>query len=201
MNTITKSLFAVFTIALFVGVSQSHAQNNAGPGVVAVLDVAKVFKDNQFFDSKMKEIKGAADQLRADITQQQENIKTRAQELANYEVGTPDRDQREAALAQEQTALGLKAKRNEAELLNREARIYHDLYLEMQSVVSQIASEYNIALVLRFDSGEINPDNRADVIKGVNRPVVFHRRLDLTAMVSEKLNARMAQAGGNPNLK
>ena len=33
-----------------------------------------------------------------------------------------------------------------------------------------------------------------EVIKGVNRAVVYHRRLDLTTMVSAAMNERSAQA-------
>jgi hypothetical protein len=70
----------------------------------------------------------------------------------------------------------------------------------MQAVVEEAATKYGLSLVLRFDSQEIDPNNRNEVVKGVNRAVVFHRKLDLTSMVSDALNARMAAAGGR-NLK
>ena len=82
------------------------------------------------------------------------------------------------------------------QLLSREAKIYYDTYVEMQSIVESIATEYGLSLVLRFDSETIDPTNRTEVIKGVNRSVVFHRKIDLTTMVTERLNARMAQGGG-----
>ena len=68
----------------------------------------------------------------------------------------------------------------------------------MRGVVENIASQHGISLVLRFDSEEIDPNNRAEVIKGVNRAVVYHRRLDLTGMVSKEMNgAATAQAPAN----
>lgn len=178
----------------------TNAQEGSGPGLVAVLDVAKVFKNNQSFDSQLKSIKAQADKLREEITKQQESLKTRAQQLTNYEVGSADRNQLEGQLAQEQAAMQTKARQAEADLLNREARIYYDTYQQMQKVVESIAAQNNISLVLRFDSEQIDSSNRAEVIKGVNRSVIFHRRLDLTNMVSEALNARTAQARGT-NLK
>ena len=87
-----------------------------------------------------------------------------------------------------------KARQAEADLLNREARIYYATYQKMQGIVSSVAGQNNITLVLRFDSEEIEPTNRAEVIKGVNRAVVFQHKLDLTSMVSQAMNAGNAQA-------
>jgi Skp family chaperone for outer membrane proteins len=197
-SSISKSLLVAFTAAVLtfsnVAIDQVAAQEGSGPGLVAVLDVAKVFKDNAVFDSKMKAIKSEADQLRTQITQQQEGIKGEAQQLTQYEVGSAERNNMEGQLEQKQTALRTKARQAEADLLNREARIYYDTYEQLKSVVGEIAAQNNISLVLRFDSEEVDPTNRAEVIKGVNRSVVFHRRVDLTGMVSKAMNARSAQA-------
>ena len=173
---------------------QANAQE-AKAGLVAILDVAKVFKENHGFDSKMKGIKGEADGLKAKITQQQEAIKQRAQQVTQYELGSPERNKLEAELEQEQAALRTKARQAEADLLNREARVYYETYQRMQTVVSSVAASNGISLVLRFDSEDIDPTNRGEVIKGVNRAVVYHRQLDLTRMVSTAMNGEsQAQA-------
>ena len=64
----------------------------------------------------------------------------------------------------------------------------------MQTVVSSVAASNGISLVIRFDSEDIDPTNRGEVIKGVNRAVVYHRQLDLTRMVSSAMNGQQAQA-------
>ena len=192
INTLLVALIATITLPLTP--RSADAQENKSAGLVAVLDVAKVFKENQGFDSKMKAIKSEADTLKAQIQQQQDAIKNEAQQLSNYEPGSPDRNQLEATLEQKQTALRTKARQAEADLLNREAKIYYDTYQEMQNVVAGLASQHGISLVLRFDSTAIDPTNRPEVIKGVNRAVVFHRRLDLTSMVIGKMNPSTAAA-------
>ena len=200
-STIIKSLLVA--VAAIVAPLATQSVNTASAqegksGLVAVLDVAKVFKENQAFDSKMKAIKAEADSLKGQIVQQQESIKARAQQLTEYEVGSAERNKFEATLEQEQAALRTKARQAEADLLNREARVYYETYERMRGVVGNIASQHGISLVLRFDSEEIDPNNRAEVIKGVNRAVVYHRRLDLTAMVSKEMNgAATAQAPAN----
>ena len=106
----------------------------------------------------------------------------------------PQRNQREADIEQQHAKLRTTARQTEAELLSREARVYYETYQEMQTVVEGMAKEYGLSLVLRFDSESIDPNNREEVITGVNRAVVFHRQLDLTGLVSKALNARTAAA-------
>ena len=189
-STIIKSLLLALVATL---VNQPANAQDGKSGLVAVLDVAKVFKENQGFDAKMKAIKKEADTLKTQITQEQETIKARAQQLGQFEVGAPERNKLEAELEQQQAALRTRARQAEADLLNREARIYYNTYNEMQTIVGSMATQHGISLVLRFDSEEIDADNRTEVIKGVNRAVVYHRRLDLTTMVSKAMNASTAQ--------
>ena len=191
-STIIKSV--IFAVAAVVAFNASVASAQEA-GRVAILDVAKVFKENKYFDEKVKAIKAQADQLKLKITAEQDAIKAEVMKLRGEPAG-PERNQKEAELEQRHTALRTTTRQNEAELLNLEARVYYDTYREMQAVVEGMAKEYGLSLVLRFDSESIDPNNRNEVIKGVNRAVVFHRQLDLTKLVSDKLNARMAAAPG-----
>ena len=61
----------------------------------------------------------------------------------------------------------------------------------MQSALAKLIGDNNwpISMVLRFDSSPIDRENRGDVIKGVNRAVVYHNNLDLTDHVIQALNA------------
>lgn len=193
-SIIIKSLFVAITVVSTVLTSQSLNAQEGKPGLVAILDVAKVFKENKVFDGKMAAIKAEADRLKKQITDEQEAIKGRAQGLTKYEIGSVERNNLEGQLEQEQTKLRTKARQLETSLLNREALVYYETYQQMQSVVGSLANQYGISLVLRFDSEKIDATNRAEVIKGVNRAVVYHRQLDLTNAVTEAMNARAAQA-------
>ena len=189
-STIIKPV--IFVVAAVVALSASVASAQQ-TGRVAILDVARVFKENASFDAKVKAIKAEADQLKVQITAEQDRIKAEVLNLRGMEAG-PKRNQMEADLEQQHTRLRTTTRQSESELLNREARVYFETYGEMQAVVEGLAKEYGLSLVLRFDSESIDPNNRNEVIKGVNRAVVFHRQLDLTKLVSDQLNARMAAA-------
>ena len=189
-STIIKSV--IFAVAAVVALAASVASAQEA-GRVAILDVAKVFKENKSFDDKVKAIKAQADQLKQQITAEQDAIKAEVMKLRGEPAG-PERNRKEAELEQRHTALRTTTRQNEAELLDLEARVYFDTYREMQAVVEGMAKEYGLSLVLRFDSESIDPNNRNEVIKGVNRAVVFHRQLDLTNIVSNELNKRLSAA-------
>jgi len=186
-----KSLLAglILTCISFPLVAQ---QDNSNGGLVAILDVAKVFKDNPVFDTKMKAIKAEADALKKKIQDQQELIRKDAAGLEEFGVGTPERNNLEATLEQRQTALRTQARQAEADLLAREAGIYYDTYTEMQTVVAKLANQYGISLVMRFDSAPISRDNRPEVIQAVNRTIVYHHKVDLTGMVIQAMNPASA---------
>lgn len=197
MNSKYVKFFAVLSVA-FALTTQANSQESSGTsGLVTVLDVAKVFEQYPAFKQKMDAIKSEADSLKQKITSDQEQIRQEAMKLQNYEVGSPDRNQLERDLEHRQTDLRTQARQSEQDLLNREAIIYYETYKLMQEVVGSVAKENGISLVLRYDSTPIDKTNRAEVIKGVNRTVVYHKKLDLTSLVSERMNARTARAGGN----
>ena len=192
-----KSL--ITTIALAVLAVSSFAPTAAAQdgGIVAVLDVAKVFKVNKNFDSEMQNIKTQAEGLKSQIQQQQEAIKAEAMKISQYEAGSPERNKMEAEVEQKQAGLRTSARQAEADLLNREARVYYDTYMKMRTVVGDLASKHNISLVIRYDGGTVDPASRPEVIKAVNRNVVFHRDIDLTKFVIEGMGPRVAEVQTN----
>ena len=160
------------------------------PGIVAILDVAAVFQRNQEFNTQMQGIKDAAEQLKVQITEQQKVIQAKAAQISAMESGA-DRFQQEADLEQQQAQLKTQARQAETNLLNREAQIYYATYQKLQSVVKAVAEANNIVLVLRFDSSKINGNVRPEVIKAVNRSVVYNRELDLTNLITEQMGPQV----------
>ena len=193
-STFSKIVLSALVAVVALSVNTASAQEGKQSGIVAVLDVAKVFKENRDFESKMQSIKSTADQLKASIQQKQEAIKQEAAGLQQYEVGSPERNQMEAELVQKQAKLRTEAHQAEVDLLSKEAGVYYQTYQQMQSILSSLSTEYGISLVLRFDSETVDANNRGEVIKGVNRAVVYQQGLDLTTMVIEKMSNNVAQS-------
>lgn len=188
MNT---KLTVMIAAAMFAASFSQAANAQDGGGIVAVLDVAKVFEMNASFKQQMDAIKARADQLKSQIQAEQTAIQTAAQAVLQLDVGD-ERNQKESEIEQRQAALRTRARQLETDLLKQEAEIYYQTYEQMKSVVAKLAGEFGISLVMRFDSSAIKAENRADVIKGVNRTVVYHDHLDLTTKVIEAMGPSVA---------
>ena len=169
-------------------------------GIVAILDVAAVFQKNLEFNTQMAEIKESANELKSQITEQQKAIQLKAQEISAMESG-PSRFEQEAALEQQQAQLKTKARQAETNLLNREAQIYYVTYQKLQSVVAAVAEANGIVLVLRFDNSPINGNVRPEVIKAVNRSVVYNNQLDLTNLVTQQMGPQVVADNAGTQLK
>ncbi len=197
MRTSTKFFVTFACVASLAGTLQAQE----GGGLVAVLDVAKVFEQNAVFNQRMEAIKTEAEQFKTRMEGEQNSIRQEAERLNEF---TPDSEQfrqLESQLEQRTAALRTTARQTNTELLTREAKIYFDTYTRMQEIVASIAAEYKITLVVRFDSAAINGEDRGEVIKGVNRNVVYQKNLDLTTMVVERMggvSSAGAATGTNP---
>jgi Skp family chaperone for outer membrane proteins len=158
-------------------------------GLVAVLDVAKVFEKNTRFQSRLEEIKNEAAQITAKLETDQESLRQQAKLLPEtFKPGSDEFRQKEAELEQQLVALRSEGRQANTDLLNREAKIYYDTYVEMHQVVTSLSAKWGISLVIRFDSSAVDATNRTDVVKAVNRAVVFQKDLDLTDYVVDAMN-------------
>ena len=81
------------------------------------------------------------------------------------------------------------------DFLQREARVYYNVYAEVVKEVEYFAQRQGIDLVVRFNSGQIDPQDRKSVLEGVNRAVVYQRHLNITSHILNRLNGPTSTAG------
>lgn len=185
-----SSIFRVAIACALVGLMApiAAAQQQGQKGIVTVLDINKVFKNHKKFEQSMNQIKSEIEAFEAQMNQKGTALRTRLQTLSEeFKPGTEEYIREETKLAREDADLQIEANQKRKEVADRQAQIFYDTYQEVVGVVEKLAGQYNIALVLRYDSTVINRDNRAEVIRGVNRNVVFQRDLDLTNLVLSQL--------------
>jgi len=191
-SKITAAILCCFTLA-FAATASAQQQTNGG--YVTVLDVAKVFKNYAPFTTKLKQIEQEAEGLRTSIQAQQQKLTADAQQIVStYKAGTPERKNAETQLEQQRVTMMTDSRHKQEDLLNREAKLYHDTYNEMKTVVAAFCQRAKIAIVIRYESDLINGENRTEVIKGVNRNIVYQDRTDIT----EAIIGQMLQTAGLP---
>ena len=183
-------------LALVLAVTGSTAygqatQQTATPsGVnVALLDVAYIFKNHVGFKQSMDGLraqkKTIEDQILADRNRLMEKRKKGSE---TYKVGTPGYKQFEQELANEAADAQVKMELQKKELMEQEAQVYLATYNQVVQSVQAIAKQYQISLVLRYDSQPIDPNNPNDILKGINRAVIHQQNLDITKTVLEMVN-------------
>ncbi len=164
---------------------------------VAVIDIALIFKHHDRFNAAMGDIKKDIEQFEAYVRDEQRKLKARADELQGYNATSPEYKTKEGELARTQSELQVEIGLKRKDFLEQEARVYYRVYQEIEQSVGVFAQRFRIGLVLRFNSDDMDENDRASVLQGVNRAVVWHGNLDITPQIITDLNRRPF----NPNDK
>ncbi len=171
-----------------LAIAQSGRQAET-PHRIALIDMAKVFKSYKKFEALRDELKGDLQKSEDKFKQMTEAIRKEQVELKNYKEGSDEFAAREKTLTQHMSTADAFRKTQQRELIRREAAIYKTIYLEVAEAVQKYAAHYQITLVLRFSADDPDSDNPEDVMRGLNRQVVYYRPSDdITNRIVEHLN-------------
>ncbi|HIF31675.1 MAG TPA: hypothetical protein EYG57_01250 [Planctomycetes bacterium] len=181
------SLAVVWSLGLTVILtSAANAQSN---GVnVALIDISSVFKSHAGFKSKTEALQAEVKIFEKSVNDKRIVLLKDRDKLGTYKPGTEQYTNLEKSLARKLADLQVTAELKRKEVLDREARLYYETYIDVQSAVSSFAGQHRIGLVLRFDSEEIDMADRASVLRGVNRAIVFQDRIDITSDIVRMVN-------------
>lgn len=187
VRTSLLTMAAVVAVAVSTTLSQSQslAQGQGQGGIVVVLDMVRVFKAHPGHQAAMSRIEARAEEMRKDFQQQQIALQEKAKQAASQYQGT-QLDQIEIQLRQEEVALQTKARQAQTELMKSEAEAFYKTHSEVMTIVQELCQQYNIGLVLGYDSEPIDPNRPESVIRGVQRSVVYQTN-DLTDHVLHKI--------------
>lgn len=207
-----KALHLFFCLSLCVASLTSVArgqqqgqQPTTGPSANAarygygVVDVTYIFKNYAKFNSQMegmkKAMEGADTQLKADRDAVASKEKMREQ----YNPSSPEFKQIDEEIARLKAEFQLKAGKIRRDFMEREAQVYYNTFLEVSNAVQYYAQQHSIGMVLRFNGDSVDPNNREDILRAINKPVVFQNNVDITPDVLALLNRGGTPATGPVN--
>ncbi|MCA9174832.1 MAG: OmpH family outer membrane protein [Planctomycetales bacterium] len=194
------AILSIMAAATLLAPAVVSAQSPQGTKV-ALVDISMIFQKNQRFSATMDAMKTEVDAFEASVKQRGEALKAKSEGLKRFAVGSPEYRRDEAGLAKEsaelQVDIGLKRK----EIMDREARVFFEAYQEVVQHVEAIARSQNIGIVLRYNSAQIDPNERNSVQAGVNRSIVYQNQLDITDLVLNSINRRAAPTGAQPTAR
>lgn len=181
-----------------IGRAQEPGATSAAPStLVAVVDIAKVFESHPTFKASLDALQQQAKNAELDMEGKKKSLTQRGQQLTELDSGSPDYRQLETDLARQSVDLQVQSRQVKKDLLQREALQYYTSYNEIVAAIERISQRHGIALVLRFDSRVMNPEDPQSVMQGMNRAVVLQRNLDITNMVIEELRTALAQSSSS----
>jgi fumarylacetoacetate (FAA) hydrolase family protein len=160
------------------------------PCDVALLDVAKVFKNCNWFRDKMEEMKKASVDAEKELKLRTVVAEKLAERLKEMKTGSDEHNALQREIIGQQADNQLYTARKQQSILSDEARLYAEVYERVQQETTKIAREKRIRLVLRFQTDAIDKDKRDSVLQGVNRPVIYQDGLDITDAVIAAINAQ-----------
>ena len=146
---------------------------------------------------KMKdEVMAAENALKAD----RDRINGLMEQLKGFNVGTPEYKKLEAEIAKGQGDFNVNAQLQKKDFMEREAKVYLQVYTEVEKAVAQFAREHAIAVVFRFDGDPVDGGDRNQILRGITKPIVFYEAgNDITPDVLKMLNGTaVADQTGRP---
>ena len=199
--TFLSATFVAGSVITLVFGAQASAQQGTGAAPrtaavaatpsgtnVAVIDVAQIFKKHNRFNAAMQDIKKDIEDFDTFVRGEQTKMKTLAEQLQSFKAGSLEYKQKEEEIARMTSEMQVKIGLKRKEFLEQEARVYYHVYKEIEQSVHTFALRNRIGLVMRYNGDEMKEDDRASVLQGVNRAVVYQQGLDITSFILEDLN-------------
>jgi Skp family chaperone for outer membrane proteins len=172
------------------------APTQIGLNGMAVVDVAYIFKNHARFKQQMDGMKAKVDQAEEAVKKAQADMKAMVEQSKAYQPGTPEYKRIEADLTKKQADLQVQVNLQKKDFMEQEGKIYYAVSVEVEDAVKRLATKSNIALVLRFNGDQVDASNRDDILRNINKPIVFYDpRMDITPYILQDLNRSTVGTG------
>ena len=171
------------------GARQPAGAPQFGVNGIAVVDVASIFKKYLKFTQQMDQMKTKVEAAENDVKKDQDDYKHMMDQLKAYQPGSTEYKNLEASMLKKQGDVNLKVSLQKKDFMEQEGRIYYNVSREIDDAVRNLAARNNIVLVLRFSGDAVDPSDRNDILRNINKQIVFYDpRMDITTLVLNELN-------------
>ena len=178
--------------------AQSQASSNAKKYGVAVIDINYIFKNHQKFRDSMDAMKGNFQAVDTELKAQQQKMIAAQEQQQQFKPGTPDFKRLDEQVVKMKAGLQVEVTQKRKALVEQEAKIYFDTYIEVGKAIEYYAQRQGIGLVLRFNGDDADPLNRESILRSINKAVHFQNQIDITPDVLALLNRDGAKQATRP---
>ena len=165
------------------------------PTHVAVIDVGYIFKNNAKFKAMMDKMKDEVMAAENGLKAERDRVNGLVEQLKGFNVGTPEYKKLEAEIATAQSQFNVTAQLQKKEFMDREAKVYLQVYSEIEKAVEQFARQHRIAVVHRFDGESVDGSDRNQILRSITKPIVYlEPGIDITVDILKMLNTQAGVA-------
>jgi len=182
------------------GQAAPAAGASASPAThVAVIDVGYVFKNHARFKAAMDKMKDEVMAAENGLKAERDRINGLMEQIKGFNVGTPEYKKLEAEIAKAQGDFNVNAQLQKKDFMEREAKVYLQVYTEVEKAVEQFAREHRIAVVHRFDGEPVDNSDRNQILRGITKPIVYlEPGIDITPDILKMLNGPAVAGAAQP---
>lgn len=189
-------------VACLVQFAAAQAPRPPQP-TVAIIDMTYIFEKHPGFQARRNSLRAEVEQAEVDVKARQEEIKKLVDRLNDFNPGTPEYKQLEEEITKRDADLKVKVQLSKKDFLLHEAKMYYTVYQEISDETRMYAERNGIQLVLRFNGDQIDMNNPQEVLKELNKAVVYsHPSIDITPIIVEQIERRQghpaATTGARP---
>ncbi len=199
MKTQVLAALAVMFVAASTGgsaLAQSAASANTSKYGIAVVDISYVFKNHQRFRASLQAVEKKFKAVNEGLNSRKQSILTAQQGQAQFKPGSTEFKQRDEQILKMKADLQVEAAQQQKRFAEASATAYYDAYKEINQAISYYAKRNNVALVLRFNGDEADPNNPESVMRTISKPIQFQNQVDITPDILSMLNSSTAKLGG-----
>jgi Skp family chaperone for outer membrane proteins len=157
---------------------------------VVVIDIAKVFEEHPGLKQATESMKQDIQAFEAELRERGKQIEALREKTKQYEPGSPEYKDLESQAMKIQADGQIEATQKKREFMEREAKVYYQVYTEVQAEVRQFAIQHGIGLVLRFSSAPMDPKKPQSILDGVNQPIVYQDKKNITPLIIQSIQQR-----------
>lgn len=170
----------------------------AAPHKIGLIDMAFIFKNYDKFKAQTEALKKEAEAAEAEAQKTIQQGQELQKSLTSFTQGSKEYTEVESKLIDLQSKLNSFKQKEQREIVRKQAELYKQIYLEVQTVVNQYATYYNYTLVMRFSREEVAASgDPQQIINNMNRQVVFYKTQDdITEPILKHMNQQYARSAG-----
>jgi Skp family chaperone for outer membrane proteins len=150
---------------------------------VAILNVDKVFRAYKPLQDKLAPLKADIQEFEKTVQLKQVELETVQQKLVRASPDSGEGPKLQQQFIKLQAELRGLIEKERKSFAKREAKIHADVYHEMEEQVKKLCKARGIKLVVRQSDGALDDEKVEEVLKALNRNIIYAEDLDLTDAV------------------